>query len=249
MLPIKVFAAHNWGPEGANHRRVAKVVAGLQSRGVSVWFDENDMKGNMLTAMCHGIDSSAVVLLFVTNEYMNKVEHGGDLDNVRREFMYAARTPEKLIPIRFEVNLPRLWSGPLGMVLGSHLYCDMSKGEDVTEEQMDNLLRMIDSRVRGCEGRTVRPRWRDAARKTATFAAPLATEKDDTPLRIVGKGMLTVKKRVQRVVDLYGSLDASAIHTREVVDRLFVSIVGEGNEGLGLLEKLRLVEEELGVAT
>ena len=123
----KVFVSHDWGANGETHRRVGKVVELLRDRGIEVWFDETHMKGNILDAMCEGIDSSDHVLCFITQAYIAKVQTGGDADNVRREFMYAQHKGKSghIIPIRFDPHLPSSWGGPVGMCLGSHLYVDM----------------------------------------------------------------------------------------------------------------------------
>ena len=157
---VRAFASHDWGPDGANHRRVAEIVEGLQSRGLTIWFDENDMHGNILSAMCEGLDRADVILVFVTRAYLDKVERGGELDNVRREFMYAARTPEKLLAVRLDPDLPRQWGGPVGMVLGAHLHCNLA--HDRSDAKIDDLARMI----RACEERAKSARAPTNARLT-----------------------------------------------------------------------------------
>lgn len=262
----RVFAAHDWGEGGANHRRVADVVARLQSRGVTVWFDENDMKGNILSAMCRGIDTSSVVLVFVTRAYMDKVEFGDEVDNVRREFMYAARTPEKLLPVRFDPDLPKKWSGPVGMVLGSHLYCDLAG--DITDAKVDDLVKRIAahtpavdatpvSGVTKSPSRSSHVLWREVAARTSgrcLAPIPAATqtrtsstreEGGEAALQVVGTSYLTIKKRVQRLVDIYGSVDPSSMHTREIVDRLYDSVVGSAMKDMGILEKIWCIEQQL----
>ena len=125
-MGIKVFASHDWGTGGATHSRVKVVVEELRRLGFEVWFDETHMKGNILDAMCKGIDSAEVVLVFLTRDYIRKVGQGGDGDNVRREFLYASRSPDKLLPVRLDQDLPppSSWSGPVGMLLGSRLYVE-----------------------------------------------------------------------------------------------------------------------------
>ena len=57
---IKAFASHNWGSDALNHKRVVKLCTVLRERGIDVWLDETHMKGNILDAMCKGIDESVV---------------------------------------------------------------------------------------------------------------------------------------------------------------------------------------------
>lgn len=124
---VKVFASHDWGIDSENHRRVEAVVKRLRLRGINVWFDETHMSGNILDSMCKGMDECDVVLVFVTQNYVNKVRSGNEMDNVRREFMYACSThANKMVAIRFDASMPRTWSGPVAMQLGTHLHVDMS---------------------------------------------------------------------------------------------------------------------------
>jgi len=141
---VKAFASHDWGHGAANHARVGRVVEHLRHRGIEVWFDESHMRGNLLDAMCHGIDSCDVVLCFVTRNYLDKVASGADRDNVRREFMYASERKggSKMLAIRFDEDLGSTWHGPVGMVLGSQLYCDLSK-EPISEGNMKTLVAML----------------------------------------------------------------------------------------------------------
>ena len=97
-MGLRVFASHDWGRGSSTHARVRDVVTALRARNMDVWFDETHMTGNILDAMCAGIEDADVVLIFVTRNYMQKVEHGPDTDNVRREFMFAAARPER--PVR-----------------------------------------------------------------------------------------------------------------------------------------------------
>ena len=73
-MRIRVFVSHDWGVGGATHARVRNVVARLRDRGVEVWFDETHMRGNLMDAMCRGIDGCDVVLVFVTCQYLAKAE-------------------------------------------------------------------------------------------------------------------------------------------------------------------------------
>jgi len=139
---LRVFASHDWGRGASTHARVRDAVAALRARDLDVWFDETHMTGNILDAMCAGIEDADVVVVFVTRNYMEKVEHGPDTDNVRREFMFAAARPEKLVAVRFDADLPPMWSGPVRMVLGSRLYVDLTTPELGTRD-IDRLTAAI----------------------------------------------------------------------------------------------------------
>ena len=141
MPPLRVFASHDWAR--GNHARVRIVVQELKRRNVDVWFDETHMKGNLLDAMCRGVDAADVVLVFVTANYLDKAASGCNQDNVRREFMYAQETlgASRLIAVRFE-PIARKWWGPVGMILGSSLYVDMA-ADPVRTCAYDDLVAAI----------------------------------------------------------------------------------------------------------
>ena len=144
---IRVFLSHNWGKDAAVHLKVKKIYEMLSNNSdLEVWFDETHLKGNIPLAMANGIDSSDVFLVFVTAEYMDKVASGKHQDNVFREFNYAQETmgQDRLIPIKFE-NIQRKWWGPVGMILGSTLYIDMSK-EFIPNSSYYQLISTIKSR-------------------------------------------------------------------------------------------------------
>lgn len=234
---IRVFASHDWGKEGVNHKAVARVVAELRKKGMDVWFDETHMKGNILDAMCRGIDASDVVLVFVTTAYLDKVQSGNDSDNVRREFMYATQRPEKLLAIRFDSELPGKWHGPVGMLLGSSLYHDMTT---VTENTVNAL-------VQGIRNTTSTTRWKTAVAKVTK------------PLCLVDKQRATkasppvpdVRKRVRRVVDCYGVSQNKDERSVQVLDRILESIrvpaTGTTMTEWTLIQKLEWVERQLGL--
>jgi hypothetical protein len=61
------FLTHNWGNRQANgsydnHERVRRIYQGLQSKGVSCWFDSERMTGTIQKQMSKGIDDSECVI-------------------------------------------------------------------------------------------------------------------------------------------------------------------------------------------
>ena len=237
---IRVFASHDWGVDNANHERVAAVVKLLKRRGIGVWFDETHMKGNILDAMCSGIDSSDVVLVFVTQNYLDKVERGKATDNVKLEFMYAKDKPNKMLAIRFENTLPSKWNGPVGMVLGSHLYTDLS----ITNN------RSIDALVTAIQNTTQSTLWKHAARKGIVAQAirrvpprqlPLATQ------QIIGAR--DIRARVHLALNVMGDCIRTDEHTGAALDRILLSIAGAECTALAMPfhKKIAFVEEQLGI--
>lgn len=163
----KIFISHDWGHKRANHNAVTKVVSRLRNMGHDVWFDDTHMKGNIIDAMCKGIDNAEVVLVFVTSNYMKKVASQNLHDNCRREFMYAARHPEKIIAVKFDVSLPKIWSGPIAMICGHNLYVDLCV---VSEHSLERLEKAM-------VNKSERHRWTDIIARQAvpkTFTGTIA---------------------------------------------------------------------------
>ncbi len=73
-----------------NHERVAKVNDWLKANGIVTWFDSDKMQGRVVEQMFRGIDHSCAVVVFVTQNYIDKVGgKNGEGDNCLKEFNYA----------------------------------------------------------------------------------------------------------------------------------------------------------------
>ena len=229
MPTIRAFASHDWGVGSSNHRRVATVVEALRARGITVWFDDTHMKGNVLDAMCKGIDSSDVVIVFVTCNYLAKVERGDESDNVRREFMYAKDKPHKLVAVRFDKDLPNKWTGPVGMILGSHLYIDLT---DITEQRLNDLARAV-------KHKSPSTLWKCAVHQVRKAVVPASRPRKRTP---------AVRERVSKVYEVMGDALEDDEHVGHAVDRLVRTLSGSSAlDGRAFYEKLVHVERELGI--
>ena len=137
-----VFLSHDWGKfeddDGTmiqNHDRVKRVNKMLQRYNIQTWFDESNMCNNVNDAMTHAIDRSTCILVFITKNYIKKVDGtgpNGEADNCRYEFQYASnRKIQKhnmLIPIVMDPECwnTKEWVGQVGMKLGCELYYDLS---------------------------------------------------------------------------------------------------------------------------
>jgi len=224
-MKLRVFASHDWGRGASTHARVRDAVAALRARDLDVWFDETHMTGNILDAMCAGIEDADVVVVFVTRNYMEKVEHGPDTDNVRREFMFAAARPEKLVAVRFDADLPPMWSGPVRMVLGSRLYVDLTTPELGTRD-IDRLT----AAIRNVVPSTPRPTWRRAPSQPGNVRTPL-------------------RARVDRIAAAIGDEHRPEIHVRDVVHALMRTLLGSAAVGdAPLCDMVARLEREVGVA-
>jgi hypothetical protein len=121
LLPVvctDVFLSHDWGEGSTNHKKVKIVNEALQKKGLITWFDEEKMKGNLIKRMTEGIEKTKCVLVFVTENYRNKVNGSEERDNCYLEFSHSRvqRGPQKMISIAMEKEMQntREWRGQLG---------------------------------------------------------------------------------------------------------------------------------------
>jgi hypothetical protein len=133
------------------------------------------MEGNITDKMCAGIDDSAVFVVFVTQQYITKVQGQGpkgEADNCRREFSYALnkKTEALMVAVVLEPSCLNQagWSGQVGL-LSNHLYVDMSA--EITEEKLDELKIVINACIQRAN-KTTAPIY-DAASASATLTASL----------------------------------------------------------------------------
>jgi len=95
MVRYAAFLCHDRGIDSQvrdNHIRVVRMSRALHSRGIQVWIDDAEMSGDIDTRVCEGIDQSAIVLLFITRNFLVKVGGKGPMgegDFCRLEFNYA----------------------------------------------------------------------------------------------------------------------------------------------------------------
>ena len=221
-----MFASHNWGAKGLTHLRVKHVVQILRQRGFHVWFDEDNLEGNILSSMCKGIDEANIVLIFVTREYIEKVKNGGEDDNCRREFMYAASNAKPMLAIRFDSHLPSKWDGPVGMILGSHCYVDMTV---TSSEHFERLERQI----------TMKQKMQMEKKMIKRFVTNL--------MQAPATNIPSIRNRAIHVLTAYGFTVNEGERTCSAIDRLLESTIGHVPPSLTLLQKIVLSEKELGI--
>jgi WD40 repeat protein len=137
-LLTDVFLTHAWGVDELNrdnHERVATINDALKSTGFITWFDSERMTGDIADQMVTGIDNASVIIVFVTQRYMEKVNGSNANDNCRKEFKYAAqkKSSTKMIPVVMEPHMKDIrgsWTGLVQMELGNILYVDFSNDND-----------------------------------------------------------------------------------------------------------------------
>ena len=101
------FLSHSWSTNDdgcSNHEIVSKVNAELRRQGISTWFDEERMIGNVQKQMVDGIDASEVAVVFISYAYIKKVAEGETTDNCCFELQYAHRSQFFLLPRHYSMG-------------------------------------------------------------------------------------------------------------------------------------------------
>jgi hypothetical protein len=123
------FLTHDWGVSDAlsrqNHDAVSRINDALKRKGLNTWFDSDRMEGNIVKQMTSGIENSAVIVVFITQRYIDKVDSDNPNDNCQVEFFYARNHKRKTmisLPMEPGCIMPSMWTGPVGATLGTDLY-------------------------------------------------------------------------------------------------------------------------------
>ena len=129
-----------------------RVYQSLTALGFKIWFDEIMMEGSIVDQMVSGIDSSALVMVGITQRYMEKVGGDNKNDNCQVEFGYAQRkkSASKMIavPMESRCKTPSDWSGPVGMFLGGELYvADFAFNIDARSKLYEDNIRKLAERI------------------------------------------------------------------------------------------------------
>jgi len=158
------FLSHTWAKDRHgrdNHGRVLRVAQQLRRGGLSVFFDEWEMHRyrSIDEAMVDGMRSSAVVVIFVTRDYIDKVETGAIGENCVAEFNLAKRAP-RVVPVIMERDLrnPSKWGwNRLYAHLSGQNLLDLSHNEGGTWAMLFNdkvqrwlaAINVLELRIRG----------------------------------------------------------------------------------------------------
>ena len=152
MSRFDAFLTHTWQIDEENrnnHNRVKKIYQKLTDKGLKIWFDENEMNGDVITCMINGIDQSTVIVACLTQKYIDKVASSNPSDNCFKEFSYATRTKTAtnmiVVPMEAKVMCPTQWKGRVQMELGGLLYESNFASDDETafNANIDCLYRQI----------------------------------------------------------------------------------------------------------
>jgi WD40 repeat protein len=219
-LKTDIFLTHDWGIDElgqSNHDRVAIINKELKSLGFVTWFDSEKMTGDVVDQMVSGIDNASVVIVFITQRYMSKVNGSDANDNCRKEFKYAAqrKSSTKMIPVVMEPRMKDIrgnWTGLVQMELGNILYVDFSNDNDF-QSAIQQLKAEILSRTN--------PLWvlRTTPVDTPPHPHPVIPSTVSTPND-------TDRLMIDQLSSWFGSIDISS-----AVARRYAELLVEKNSG------------------
>jgi len=135
------FFSHNHGNDEDgrdNHERVMMICQKLEELGYKVWFDGDQMRGDIIDRMTEGIDNSMLFVPCVTQKYVHKVAGEGIRganDNCKIEFGYAhsRKGVDNMIPVVMESSSSdqSSWKGAVGGAMINHLYIPFTVDDEL----------------------------------------------------------------------------------------------------------------------
>ena len=154
-----VFLSHNWGKDGKNHQKVAKINQALQDLGYVIWFDDKEIYGDIRARMAEGIKNTKCCLAFLTKEYYQKVVYGKESDNCKSEFDFASTTvPVRAVVLEECMRNPDTWEGNIAITLKNKLYIDLSGNDkEHLRKQMQQLKKELDKIILPVGDQNVEP--------------------------------------------------------------------------------------------
>ena len=153
-MTLDVFLSHCWKADSVgrnNHTRARQLCTHIRNSGMSVWFDEDNMKhGNIYSAMARGIDECDVVVVCITKAYIYKVNNGlksmRRIDNCACEWSYSIARRKPIIAAIMEPDMldTTTWpAGQISMHIASNIYVDASG--DNWDEIASKIKRIVRS--------------------------------------------------------------------------------------------------------
>jgi hypothetical protein len=107
------------------------------------------MRGNIDKCIMEGIDNSKVVIICLTEEYIDKINNGivNDKinDNCLKEWNYTLFKQKPVIPIIMEPSMRKIWNenGIIQMYLKTYLYLDL-----ITDDYKNNDYDLLKKTLR-----------------------------------------------------------------------------------------------------
>jgi len=145
------FLSHAWGKEQATHYEVQRIGECLKKQSISFWLDDQQMIGTISAAMANGIDHSKIMVVFITEEYVNKVNGKrakGSAENCLAEFTYGGSNGfGYMIPVVLEKKMlnQKLWVGTFGITIGkTQMFIDLTDAStfDASVEQLAKEIKL-----------------------------------------------------------------------------------------------------------
>ena len=147
-----IFLSHDWGKDELqrnNHDRVRTISDELKSAGYKCWLDEDYITMDIVDRMREGIDGTKAVLIFVTQNYMKKINTGATNDNCRREFNYAVdkkQKPTLCVTMEDSMSRPSNWNGNFSFMLGNAFFVRMDgdlSNETYLKNRVEELVEQL----------------------------------------------------------------------------------------------------------
>eukprot|EP00004_Rigifila_ramosa_P019607 TRINITY_DN5007_c0_g1_i1.p4 TRINITY_DN5007_c0_g1~~TRINITY_DN5007_c0_g1_i1.p4 ORF type:complete len:233 (-),score=45.83 TRINITY_DN5007_c0_g1_i1:98-796(-) len=112
-----IMVSYQWDSK----KQVLRLKAVLEAAGYRVWFDEDQMGGNMNARMAEAVEGAAAVVACVTEAYQKS-------HNCMLEFNYANEKRKLIIPVIMDEAQTKAENqrGPVWLVLAGKLYYDCS---------------------------------------------------------------------------------------------------------------------------
>ena len=104
----------------------------LTENGYKVWFDEENVAGNLMSEIAKGVANSEVILLLISEEYEKSY-------NCTREYEHANSCRKIMIPIQVKNYLPPA-STSLAVIIAGKIYYQLYEKK---EENMKRIIKEI----------------------------------------------------------------------------------------------------------
>jgi len=166
--------------------------------------------------MSKGIDDSDCFIVFITEEYIAKVNGDNAGDNCKLEFNYAARrkTKKLMIAVVLEASCrdTSKWSGSFGFTLCDELFVDFVNDRDF-DKNLSNLYEEINKRINLPPQSTTIPLVNLSINDVGILARKLSMSKhvDDFISNDINGKHLNKCETVDDLSDILGSISISKI--------------------------------------
>lgn len=135
-----IFISHAWGKDELNrdnHKRCKVLAYKLIEHGYTVWFDSNEIYGNIDSSIMKGINNCKIVLVCLTRRYCDKINNCAinqlSNDNCYKEWNYSLFKQKIIIPVLMEpcmINIFLHEDGIMQMYLNSLIFVNFSRNLD-----------------------------------------------------------------------------------------------------------------------